>query len=60
MWITILKWICFILVCTDAIAYVYSKPKQVDGNLFKVIGMIFGILARAFVLYGTATCWLLV
>ena len=63
---TILKWFCFILVCTDAVMYVISqivknksntKMSKIIGNS---IGLIIGILARAFVLYGAATCWLLV
>ena len=63
---TILKWFCFILVCTDAVMYVISqivknksntKMSKIIGNS---IGLIIGILARTFVLYGAATCWLLV
>lgn len=62
---TVLKWFCFILVCTDVVAYVlnqmvknrsYTKIPKIIGNS---IGLIIGILARAFVLYGAATCWLL-
>ena len=62
---TILKWFCFILVCTDTVMYVISqivknksntKMSKIIGNS---IGLIIGILARAFVLYGAATCWLL-
>lgn len=56
----VLKWICFILVCLDSIAYVCDKVEVSKGDLAKVIGLILGIFARAFVLYGTATCWLLV
>ena len=61
---TILKWFCFILVCTDTVMYVISqivknksntKMSKIIGNS---IGLIIGILARAFVLYGAATCWL--
>ena len=63
---TILKWFCFILVCTDTVMYVISqivknksntKMSKIIGNS---IGLIIGILARVFVLYGAATCWLLV
>ena len=61
---TILKCFCFILVCTDTVMYVISqivknksntKMSKIIGNS---IGLIIGILARAFVLYGAATCWL--
>ena len=53
-----LKWICFLLVCLDVVGYVIEKGKELDsfGNL---IGLLIGIAARVFVLYGTATCWLL-
>ena len=63
---TVLKWFCFILVCTDTVVYVTSqiiknksntKMSKIIGNS---IGLIIGILARVFVLYGAATCWLLV
>ena len=62
---TILKWFCFILVCTDTVMYVISQivKNKSDTKMSKIIGdsigLIIGILARAFVLYGTATCWLL-
>ena len=61
----ILKWFCFILVCLDSIGYVFSqitreKPKNVTSAISRVFGLIIGILARVFALYGTATCWLLV
>lgn len=61
----IVKWICFILVCCDAIAYVFSKlceankDNTVCKKLGRSIGLILGIFARTFVLYGAATCWLL-
>lgn len=60
----IVKWICFILVCLDLVAYVSNKFKEIDlstagKRLGSAIGLILGIFARAFVLYGAATCWLL-
>ena len=63
---TMLKWFCFILVCTDTVVYVISQIVKNKSNtkmskiIWNSIGLIIGILARVFVLYGAATCWLLV
>ena len=56
---TFLKWFSFILVCLDTIGYIIDKTKSMKsiGNL---TGFLVGIACRVFVLYGTATCWLLV
>lgn len=64
MWLMILKWICFILVCTDVVAYIIgiaNKPiKESSGSkLGSLVGLFAGIAARVFVLYGALTCWLL-
>lgn len=62
---TILKWLCFILVCTDTIVYTITQMIRTksDTKITKIIGnsiaLIIGILARVFVLYGATTCWLL-
>lgn len=59
MWLVILKWICFLIVCIDTVAYIVSKTDKLnDGTV--VVGLLIGIAMRVFVLYGTATCWLLV
>ena len=61
---TLLKWICFIIVCLDFIGYIIEKSTYENDskarNLGEVLGLILGTIARVFVLYGTATCWLLV
>lgn len=56
----ILKWICFIIVCLDTVSYImeFGAGKR-KGGLGSLIGMMGGIGARCFVLYGTLTCWLL-
>lgn len=59
MWLIILKWICFILVCLDTVSYIIEKVDKLNDYCI-VIGMLLGIAARVFVLYGTLTCWLLV
>lgn len=60
----ILKWLCFILVCLDVL-FSYFLEKAVGIRLEKnskklgsLIGLLLGMAARIFVLYGTATCWL--
>lgn len=60
----IIKWFCFVLVCLDLIKYVSDKLKQADTTVISErlgasIGITIGILARTFLLYGAATCWLL-
>lgn len=64
MYMAVLKWICFIIVFFDFVSYVVDKAKtECDSKAGRVgtfIGMSIGIAARIFVLYGTATCWLLV
>ena len=59
MWLIVLKWICFILACFDVIAYIVNKTKTMDNDIGFFIGISIGTAARAFVLYGAATCWLL-
>lgn len=54
----IIKWICFILVCLDCAVGVVEKSSTIR-NIGGIVGMLLGIVARVFVLYGTATCWLL-
>ena len=54
----ILKWICFILVCLDTVSYIVTQGSKSDGAA-KFIGLCVGIAARVYVLYGTASCWLL-
>ena len=60
MWLVILKWICFILICGDVIAYIINKTKTMNNDAGFFIGITIGTAARVFVLYGTLTCWLLV
>lgn len=61
MYKIVLKWFCFILVCADTVSYMMSKMAKNKSKAIGIsIGLIIGILARIFVLYGTATCWLLV
>ena len=55
----VLKWICFILVCLDTVGYIIEKVENMD-SVGHLIGLLIGIACRVFVLYGTATCWLLV
>lgn len=60
----ILKWICFLLVCLDTVAYVITAAKRIEledktsGKLGRFTGMCAGIAARVYVLYGAGTCWL--
>ena len=55
----VLKWICFILICIDVVGYIIEKARDMD-SIASLIGLLLGIAARVFVLYGTLTCWLLV
>lgn len=54
----ILKWFSFIVLFSDFVGYIIEKAREVE-NVGSLIGFILGILCRAFVLYGTLTCWLL-
>lgn len=53
-----LKWFCFLLMCLDVVVYTINQGKDIE-NFGNVIGLLLGIAARTFVLYGTLTCWLL-
>ena len=63
---TILKWICFIIFCTDAISYVVETSDRIrydnktSRQIGGLIGLFVGVAARVIVLYGAATCWLMV
>lgn len=52
----VLKWICFLIVCSDTVAYIMQKSNISDIG---IIGVFIGILARVYVLYNTITYWLL-
>ena len=54
----VLKWICFILVCLDTVSYIVEKANELD-SVAKLIGLLLGIAARVYVLYGAAAYWLL-
>ena len=53
-----LKWICFLFVCGDVLAYILERAQHID-EWEVVVGLCIGIAMRCFVLYGTLTCWLL-
>lgn len=53
-----LNWCCFILICLDTASYIIEKV-QVIENIAGLFGLLVGIAARLYVLYNTATCWLL-
>lgn len=61
-----LKWVCFLLMCTDVIGYIIGAAKDIEnefklsGKLGRLTGLLAGVAARVFVLCGAATCWLLV
>ena len=59
----VLKWVCFILVCLDTVSYIIEQADRIK-NVYKskierFIGLCLGIAARVYVLYGTATYWLM-
>lgn len=54
----VLKWICFILVCLDVVSYIAYQVNEMDGAI-RFIGLCIGLAARVYVLYNTATYWLL-
>ena len=53
----ILKWICFTLICLDTVGYILDKSDR--KGISAVIGLCLGVAARAYVLYGTVTYWLM-
>lgn len=56
----VLNWIFFILVCMDTVAYIMDKARDEKCKGFAcLIGLLIGIVARVYVLYNTATYWLL-
>lgn len=54
----VIKWICFILVCLDTVGYILEQAEKIDGGS-RLIGLLLGIAARVYVLYGAAAYWLL-
>lgn len=57
----VLNWVCFILVCTDVVGYIANKARDEKCRGFVcLIGVLIGIAARVYVLFNTATYWLLV
>lgn len=62
---TILKWICFIIFCTDAISYIIETSDRIKSHtkttkqIGGLVGLFIGVAARVIVLYGAATCWLM-
>lgn len=55
---TVLKWFSFALIFTDFIAYIINTVRTMK-SISGLAGFVVGLLCRAFVLYGTVTCWLL-
>jgi hypothetical protein len=62
----VLKWICFIICCTDIVGYIITQGKNIEkeirmsGKLARLVGLLVGVAARVFVLCGAVTNWLLV
>lgn len=54
-----LKLACFMLVIVDTVRWLIEAAEDLD-SIGKILGFLLGIAARAFVLYGTTTCWLIV
>jgi hypothetical protein len=52
----VLKFICFFIVCYDVMDYII-KTSKCDGCA-SCLGMLVGIAARLYVLYGAAAYWL--
>lgn len=52
----VLKWIGFILVCLDTVAYIMNFENKGCASF---IGLCIGIALRVLVLHGAATSWLL-
>lgn len=61
-----LKWVCFLLMCTDVVGYILGAAKDIEkeirmsSKLGRLTGLLAGVAARVFVLCGAATGWLLV
>lgn len=55
----VIKWICFILLCTDVYAYVVGTVANSKNALGTGIGLTVGLMARIYALYGLVFCWLL-
>ena len=53
----ILKWIGFLLVSLDTVAYIIQKGKNLD-KVSSLTALCLGIAARVYTLYGTAAYWL--
>jgi hypothetical protein len=54
----IIKWMCFIVVCLDVVGYILEKADE-GFDVVGLIGVLIGIAIRVYVLYNTATYWLL-
>lgn len=59
----VLKWICFLLVCLDTVGYIIEQADGIrnesSGKVARFVGLLLGIAARVYVLYGAAAYWLL-
>ena len=59
----VLKWICFLLVCLDTVGYIIEQADRIrnesSGKVARFVGLLLGIAARVYVLYGAAAYWLL-
>lgn len=51
----IIKWMCFIIVCSDVVNYILEWYEE----RVNIVGVLIGIAIRVYVLYNTATYWLL-
>ena len=51
----IIKWMCFIIVCSDTLNYILECAEERTS----IVGVFVGIAIRVYVLYNTATYWLL-
>ena len=54
----VLKWFSFAVIFLDFVGYIIEKAREIN-NIANLLGFVTGILCRAFVLYGTVTCWVL-
>lgn len=58
MFVSVLKWICFIIIFLDAVGYIITSVDKVE-NIPTLIGLCIGVAARAYVLYGACAYWVL-
>lgn len=55
----LIKWICFIFLCSDSLSYFFQAiaDERINKNSY-FLGFVLGVIGRLYALYGTYNYWL--